>query len=100
MNQRTNVNTVLLDAQAKNITLPLLHLNTLRLHVESIQDQALTAQTMAEMAIEILGGTVIVEEMMARLDALFKSTHRAVIVIEESASAMSLAFEEVEGGEQ
>ncbi|MEV4782104.1 hypothetical protein [Burkholderia sp. LMU1-1-1.1] len=99
-----NVNTSIDTAQAKNATLPLLQLGSLQAHVSSVEEQALTAQTLAEIAFEIIDGMNITDpatlQAATRLDALFKSAYRAAILIQESAAAISLALEEVEGGAQ
>lgn len=102
MSHKTDVNTSTVAAQAINITLPLLQFGSLQAHVSSVEEQALTAQTLAEIAFEIIDGMNITDpatlQAATRLDALFKSAYRAAILIQESAATMSLALEEVEGG--
>lgn len=105
MNHRTQVNTSPKNEQAKSITLPLFQLNALCQQLGDIGEQALTAQTLAEIAFKIIDDMVVTDpaaslEAAKRLDALFKSAYRAAIVIQESAVTISLALEEVEGGVQ
>lgn len=102
MNHKTKVNTSPSNEQAKSITLPLLQISALRQHLGDAEDQALTAQTLAEIAFEIIDDIVVTDpaatlQALTRLDALFKSAYRAAIVIQESAVVMSLALEEVGG---
>jgi len=77
----------------------LLQLKALRQHLGDIDDHALTAQTLAEIAFEIIDDMVVTDlvatlEAAKRLDALFKSAYRAAIVIQESAVAISITLEE------
>lgn len=101
MSQQTKVNTTPKIQQAENATLPSLPLNALREHLSNIDEQALTAQTLCEIAFEIIDGVVItdpaVDAAITRLDALIKSAYRNAISIQEYIVVVSLVLEDAEG---
>lgn len=104
MNHKTKVNTSSQVEQAENATLASLQFAVMRQHLGDIEDEALTAQTLAGMALEILGDIVVADESthqaLTRLDALFRSAYRNAVMIQESAVTVSLALEDFEGGAQ
>ena len=101
MSQPKNVNTAKPDKQANRAPLPLLQLKEIRQQLSDIDELALTAQTLGEIAFEIIDATVIIdpaiERALTRIDALTKATYRAAISIQEAAVAISLLLEDAEG---
>lgn len=90
--------------QAKNITLPLLQLKALRQHLGDIDSLGYTAVTLIEIAydqIDPIGDTgtvdMSVRTAVMRIDALVRSVHRSVLLMQESAADISLALDEVGG---
>lgn len=106
MNHKTKVNTSPQIQQAKNATLALLQLNTMRQHLGDVEGLVYTAQTLSEIAFEqidlissLTSGDAVNTAVM-RLDALTRSICRSVLVIQEATEAAYLVLEEVEGGAQ
>ena len=106
MNQRTNVNTVPVDTQAKSITLPLLQISTLRQQLGDVESQTYTASALGEIAaekLEVLSEASVekvVLEAVIHLEALVVAIRRSIEVIRDAIPAISITLEEVEGGAQ
>lgn len=101
MTQRANVNTTTTHTQA-NVVIATSTIIAIRQQLADIDDHALTAQTLGEIAFEILDDVTVtdpaVHRAITRLDALFKSAYRTAILAQESVAAISLLLEEAEGG--
>lgn len=73
----------------------------MRQHLGEVEDEALTAQTLSGMALEIIDGIIVKDEAahqaLIRVDALLRSAYRNAVMIQESVVTISLALEEVGG---
>ena len=78
----------------------------MRQQLGDIESLHYTAQTLSELAyeqIDLISNVVnddTVNTAVMRLDALTRSIHRSVLLIQESTVAISLALDEVESGAQ
>ena len=95
---KTDSSTTTKRLQAKNITLPLLQLNTVRAQLGDIESQALAAYTLTEICFEELdrAGSAHIDadahRAVLRLDALMKSVFRNVALIQASVDIIGEAL--------
>jgi hypothetical protein len=99
MNHKTKVNTSPAIEQA-NVVITTLSLDAVRQQLGDIESLVYTAQTLGEISLEqtdllcdLVSEQAAITAVM-RLDALVKSICRSVVLIQESAAAISLVLED------